>query len=608
MKLPMIPFFHKNKRSVLRLFPRGMGHAARTRLTAAALCFALLIPALDGCGRAKTDPDACPYEEFIVVDVFDCLANFQGIQSGWFAKIVRDKFNMELNIIAPNVTGGENTLFATRFAAGNLGDLIITSGEKGHLQELIDSDLILDMSAYLQDKQIMRYDAAINSLNDKLPGSGLYAIPSEISSFSADTPSDVLEPTFGPYVRWDLYAALGYPAIHTLEDLLPVLQDMQALYPETEDGTPTYAFSFFKNWDGNMMNAVKQPCCYYGYDEFGFVLAKADGSDFQDLTDPDSIYTRVLKFYFDANQLGLVDPDSSIQNYDDVFDKYANGSILYSCWPWQCQSAYNTVENGAAGRGYMLVPIEDMTIFSYGCQPYGNQKTVICIGRNTKDPERLAAFIDWLYSPEGIMANSAQISNAAAGPQGLTWELDADGNPVLTEFGMAAFNDQDTPVPEEWGGGTWADGISTLNYKAVAPTELSPDGYPYCYQLWQSFQEPIATTPLVLDWRAYTGSTNALTYLSAHDMLLLAPGVDYVAEEESNELYIIRNQCSSVITDYSWRMVFAEDEDTFYRYHEEMRARLNALDYDKILAYDLAGAITQNEARQNALMRTSKVP
>ena len=582
------------------LSPHRAKRSVRTGITAAVLCLALFIQTLSGCGRAQTDSDACPYEEFIVVDVYDCLANFQGIQSGWFAKIVRDKFNMQLNIIAPNVAGGD-TLYATRYAAGNLGDLIITTGEKGHLQELVESGLILDMSEYLADKQIMRYEAAINSLNDKLPGGGLYAIPSEISSFSADTPSDVLDPTFGAYVRWDLYAALGYPAIHTLEDLLPILKDMQTFYPQTEDGSPTYAFSFFHDWDSNMMNAVKQPCCYYGYDEFGFVLAKADGSDFQDLTDPDSIYTRVLKFYFDANQLGLVDPDSTTQNYDDVFNKFINGSILYSFWPWQCQRAYNTLENGMEGRGYMLAPIDDMTIFSSCCLPYGNQKTVICIGRDTKDPERLADFIDWLYSPEGIMINGASFSNCAAGPQGLTWELDASGNPVLTEFGVTAFNNQDTPVPEEWGGGTWAGGISELNYKAVSPVEISPDGYPYYYQLWQSYQK-LNETPLVLDWQAYTGSTDALTYLSAHDMLLLAPGVDYVAEEESNELFSIRCQCRSVITEYSWKMVFAEDEAAFYRYHEEMRARLKTLDYEKIFAYDYAGAIAQNEARQNVLL------
>ena len=595
----MIPFFQKKERS-RRLSRGGTGRSAYARLTAAVLCSALLTSALGGCGRKDADAGACPYEEFITIDVFDNLANFQGIQSGWFAKIVRDRFNMELNIIAPNVAGGGDTLYEMRYAAGNIGDLIITTGEKGHLQDLVESGLILDMSGYLQDKQIMRYDAAITSLNDKLPGDGIYAIPSEISLFSADTPSDVLDPTFGPYVRWDLYAELGYPAIHTLEDLLPILKDMQALYPETEDGTPTYAFSFFKDWDSNMMTAVKQPCCYYGYDEFGFVLAKADGSDFQDLTSPDSIYTRVLKFYFDANQLGLVDPDSTTQNYGDVFDKYANGSILYSCWPWQCQRAYNTMEHAEAGRGFMLAPIDDMTIFSSCCLPYGNQKTVICIGSDTKDPERLAAFIDWLYSPEGIMINGAQVNNAAAGPQGLTWELDADGNPVLTEFGITAFNNQDTPVPEEWGGGTWAGGISELNYKPVSQVEYSPDGYAYFYQLWPSYRE-LNATPLALDWQAYTGSTDTLTYLSAHDMLLPAPGVDYVAEEESNELFIIRCQCRSVITDYSWRMIFAEDEDAFYRYHEDMLARLNALDYEKIYAHDLAGALAQNEARQKVL-------
>ena len=81
---------------------------------------------MSGCTAGRKEKEnECPYEEFIVVDVFDDLANFQGIQSGWFAKVVKDKFNMELNIIAPNVAGGGNTLYEIRSAAGNLGDLLI---------------------------------------------------------------------------------------------------------------------------------------------------------------------------------------------------------------------------------------------------------------------------------------------------------------------------------------------------------------------------------------------------------------------------------------------------------------------------------------------------
>lgn len=588
------------------LFSHRKKRHARRRFYALLLSTILFSSVLGGCGSAQEDSKECPYEDFITVDVFDGLANFQGIQSGWFAKIVRDRFNMELNIIAPNVAGGGDTLYEMRCAAGSLGDLIITTGEKGRLSDLVDADLILDMSDYLENRQILQYyHAAIDALNDKLPGDGLYAIPSEISLFPADTPSDVINPTIGPYLRWDLYARLGYPPIHTLEDLLPILKDMQTLYPETGDGTPTYAFSFFKDWDGNMMNAAKQPCCFYGYDEFGFVLAKADGSDYQDLTHPDSIYTRVLKFYFDANQLGLVDPDSTTQNYGSVFQKYADGSILYSCWPWQCQSAYNTAENTAAGRGFMLAPIDDMTIFSNCCLPNGNPKAVICIGSNAKDPERLAAFIDWLYSPEGIMINTAQISNAGAGPQGLTWDVDESGNPYLTEFGKAAFSQQDTPVPEEWGGGTWGGGISELNYKAVSPAEYSPDGYAYYYQLWPSVQREERSTPLDLDWQAHTGGTDTMSYLSEQNMLLPASGMGYVSEEETNELFIIRSQCRSVIIDYSWRMIFAEDEEAFYRYHEEMRTRLNALDYEQVYEYDLADAIAQDAARKQSLSESA---
>ena len=58
------------------------------------------------------------------VDFYDVAANFQGVQSGWYGKIVKDKFNMNLNIIAPQVSGDGAALYQTRCAAGALGDLM----------------------------------------------------------------------------------------------------------------------------------------------------------------------------------------------------------------------------------------------------------------------------------------------------------------------------------------------------------------------------------------------------------------------------------------------------------------------------------------------------
>lgn len=551
------------------------------------LCAGLLLTStlgLFGCSSGQTS-QAKVYEEPLVIDVFDSLANYQGMQSGWFAKLVKDKFNMELNIIAPNVSGGGDTLYRTRAAAGNLGDLIICSGQNNNLQDLVTAGLVIDMQDYLKDAKIMKYEKAIRNLNDPVDSTAIYAIPSSVSFQSCTQPSESGDPTFGPYLRYDLYAALGYPSIKTLDDLLGVLAQMQALQPVSESGNPTYAFSFFKDWDGNMMNSAKQPACFYGYDEYGFVLAKADGSDYQDIMQDDSFYLRNLKMYFDANQLGLVDPASPNQNYNEMFDKYAAGDILYAPWPWLGQSAYNTLSNRTSGKGFMFVPIEDMQILLNGCNPYGDDTSIIAVGRNAKDPERLADFINWLYSPEGIYANSAQSVTGTAGPEGLTWEMTGDG-PALTEVGVEALLRSDVKLPDSWGGGMWKDGISRINFTTVILTDTAPNGYPYRYTQWDSYRQMDDTT-LEKAWKNHMQADSTMDYLLQTGKYLVSPGCSYFSTTESNEISTIRNQCKRIIVDTSWAMVFAKDEETFYELQSTMQETVNSLGYEQVLLHDM---------------------
>ena len=89
------------------------------------------------------------YPEFLTIDVFDHISNYQGVQSGWFAQLVKEKFNMELNLISPNVAGGGDTLYQTRSANGNLGDIIITNLDKSRLKDLVQAGLVLDMTEYM---------------------------------------------------------------------------------------------------------------------------------------------------------------------------------------------------------------------------------------------------------------------------------------------------------------------------------------------------------------------------------------------------------------------------------------------------------------------------
>ncbi len=570
----------------------------KVAITAIALLAAGLLTSCSGGGstatKSTTSTFPAKWDKEITIDVFDGLANYMGMQQGWFAKLVKDKFNMKLNIIAPNVAGGGDTLYNTRVAAGNLGDLIITDrGQK--LDELIQGGLVMDASSYYPAMtNVAKFDKAVQNLNDGKKG--IYAFPTQVSSIKPTEPSEGLDPTFGPFLRWDLYKQAGYPKIATLEDLLPVLKQMQDEQPTAPNGKKVYALSMFKDWDGNMMNNAKQPTCFYGYDELGFVLAKADGSDYQSILDPNGEYMRTLKFYYQANQMGLVDPESTTQNYDTLWSKFQNGQVLFSWWPWLGQAAYNTDANLKAGRGFEIAPLEDMKVFSYGAAAYGGTQ-VLSIGSKAKDPERIAAFINWLYSAEGTYSNNSQ-TMGAAGPQGLTWEMGKDGQPALTDFGKQVFLDGKGDVPAEWGGGDYTKGASALNVSLVLPNDVDPaTKQPFSYKAWPSYQK-LTANALSEDWSSHMdNATSSMDYLKKTDKVIVAPGASYTAPTDSSEIETLRNQIKAIIVQYSWKMSFAKDDAEFASLQKDLISKADGLGYDKVLKVDMANAKSQNDAR-----------
>ena len=74
----------------------------------------------------------------LTLTVFSERANYSGMQEGWSAKILKDKFNVELNIV-PNGEG----VFNTRMESGNLGDIIVF-GSEGDYMQARDAGLLFD--------------------------------------------------------------------------------------------------------------------------------------------------------------------------------------------------------------------------------------------------------------------------------------------------------------------------------------------------------------------------------------------------------------------------------------------------------------------------------
>ena len=569
----------------------------KKKIAALGTLICLMTLAVTGCSDLKGKMKGKNYDEFITVDVFSSESNSPGIQTGWFGKIVRDKFNMELNIIASNTVEDGDALFQTRVASGNIGDLIICNTENGVLSQLIEAGLVIDMQEMLEaDGYVMQYAEAVESMQNLAETDGIYAIPTEVSHNSPLIPSVGTEPNYAPYIRWDIYEKIGCPEINNLDELLQVLKQMQDIYPATETGEKVYAISLFGDWDRNMMTFARNIACMYGYDEAGITLLSSDDGSVESPLDQTSVYQKGIEFLYKANQMGLIDPDSRTQSYDTVFHKMQNGQVLFSFWSWMGQQAYNTPQNTEEGRGFKMVPVKDMKISINGCRPQGNQTIGVMIGSQADDPQRLADFIEWLYSPEGIMASQASGPSETCGPEGLTWEMGESG-PELTEFGKSALGGESVEVPDEWGGGSWQEGICAFNVTFVQSVDTNPQtGEAYMYKLWNSGQKE--RTKLDDDWTEVTGVLNAMEYLEKHNMLIVAPGDSYVNAKEDYQITTIRNQCRVSLIGYSWDLIYAEDEMQFSGIFVEMEETLENLKFAQIFHYDEQCAREKNQERQ----------
>ena len=338
------------------------------------------------------------------------------------------------------------------------------------------------------------------------------------------------------------------------------------------------------------MNIATQIPSYYGYANMGFLWQKADdSSEPQSTLEDDSLYFRGLKFFYQANQMGLVDPDSTTQSYDTVYNKYVDGAILWSPWPW-LSAGYNSDTHKGKGQLFDTAAINDFKLYTWGCYAKGNPGTAMMIGSKAKDKERLMDFIDWYYSPEAITL-------IATGKEDVTWNM-SDNQPQLTDLGYQCMTDPaNTDMPQEQGGGKYKDGMSQLNYKIISAGEVNPNtGFPYDYSLWDSFTQK-SLSDIEKDWQTHMAAKNAVDYFTKNNQVIVSPGSGYSTPAEASDITTIRNQIQEVIKEYSWKAVFAKNEAEFNQYIKDMKDTALGLGYDKVLEVDKANAEAQKQAR-----------
>ena len=567
----------------------------KKRVVALLLSLTMVAAMLAGCGNnaASTDKtstattstekktdngdSSAASDETLVVEVYDEAANYQGTQTGWFAKVVKDRFNIELNIIAPQVAG--DAVYQTRTATGNLGDIVLL--DPGHFVDCVNAGLIKDISGEIKNcSNLMEFDKQITTYNSGISTTGaVYGIPCEMTNTSPTSFSDDVIYS-SPMLRWDLYSAVGAPDIKDLDGLLDTIKLIQDAYPTNESGDPAYGFSLWPDWDNNdgmigIANVV-QLTTWYGEKIKGAAILTTDDK-FIPLTDKNGTYYKMLKFLWKANQMGLVDPDSGSQNWDAACAKMSAGQVYTFWYSWQV-GFWNTTERLADGKGMIFIPVEDQYYYTTSDTYYGSGR-IFGVGSGVEGEkyDRIMKFLDWYASPEGVTFQHNGI-------EGFNYEVGADGKFTILNDNALMDN---LPVPEEYGGAGYSDGNNAINQWIVSSISINPNsGESYGNTHWSSWKAATATKTKN-EWAARFGVQEPVDWMKAHNALLVRPSVSVSLPTEDADITVIRNQVGQEVKDDSWKMIFAASEAEFDAMWDEMTTNLDSLGFQDLYKFDV---------------------
>lgn len=525
--------------------------------------------------QSTADKDEVTLSAFIMQSV----TGESGIWKGWGAQKLYDDLKIKINF---DPTGNEvETKLQQYLVSGQLPDII---GLKGldQAQLAMDADMLLPLDEY-KDKlpnifENELYDNAIQYSQDYTSNNTghLYIMPTAIG------PSGYNAFNWVPMLQWDVYKNIGLPEVGTLEDYLDVVEKMVEYKPKTDAGEKVYGFSLFSDWDNVTALEISTLSFMYGIDtEYVSPLMETNvmTKEIKSLLADDSFYKRALKFYFDANQRGLLDPDSMSQTYSDVEAKFSAGRVMFSWFSWLA-GTYNdrtNQDNEEKVDGLASVVAKDMKLYNAPEQTIG-RSWYFGISKDCSNIDAALELLNWLYD----MDVCQYLSN---GPQGVCWDYDENGEPQISNW---EYTDKKTELlmPEDIGGGAFQDGVYSFNTLGPQASTVMEDGYTLSYRYWPCTlnRNPSLMKQEVAE-KLQNGHLILAEYLYEQDRVAESTQAVNMITPASDDLEIIITQIGEIVKKYSWQMVYAKDEAEFESLWQTMTTQAQQLGLDQVTEY-----------------------
>lgn len=369
-------------------------------------------------------------------------------------------------------------------------------------------------------------------------------------------------------LNYQLYEQIGAPEFEKLEDVIPILKEMQQAYPQNEEGMNVYAMNLFSDFDTthffNMMSIYSILGYHWNYLPYGIEYEIETGTPYSIFRE-DSVYRRGARFMYELNQQGLLDPDSLTQERATA-DKKVSSKASVAGWAGV---------PGWAGKGYLPVPFDEFKPSLVTEEPYG--KVGIAISANAENVDTCLKFVDMLADYDALLT----LYN---GTQGDRWDI-KDGKLVMTDKFKEYL---------EAGGGTYVlengEEYSLFNIVSYIPNmgnTIEKYGEPFPMTLWTEYVDRQYETEDAQAWSARYGYKYLKDLLEAENKMTAVMDTSFVPflTPDSDDMKLTLAALKDVIVPSTWELIYAKDDAEFEQIWSRMKQNAEALGLEDVISY-----------------------
>ncbi len=470
-------------------------------------------------------------------------------------QLIKDKFGIELDWVVY-----DQEKFALLAAGNDLPDVFTVYGAGEVVSSCIDGGQMMRLNELLESHgQNMLENAgyALEVNKDKDDGSN-YFIPVAINNPST-TPDT--NGWIGFRARADIYQAIGSPEIHSEDDWLNVIKQMQDYERERTGDNTIYGISNFTDW-GDWPYFITYMFAQ-GYTNIWTGSHNANittGEFVSNYLDEDSLWWKQMEFYNKAYKLGILDPDFCVQKYTQYEEKIKTGKVLTDCGLVTVDAAFcgeNAILAYLPGEGFPCVRGVYGTPSTAGSSTAGAR----AINANTQYAVEIMELLNWLDSEEG----QRTVKN---GVPGVDWDV-IDGEPQLIGGCLDAF--------KNGSGDSYMDSRRPTGLLSfISGSVTNGDGYPIALNTTASFRA-MGTSAAEQNF-AKTYGDESFTYPGqAYDKWVkegtittdttdIYSKIAYICNEiETPPDWVgtVEGECSNYVMSNIHKVIMANDEETY---------------------------------------------